>query len=120
MVHAENHDMLNWMATRLIEDGHTAPRYHAPSRSALAEEVAINRAISLAALVDAPLMIVHVWTPEGREEFTTREFQAVARRLRICSAEMAQSGGFRVKASRVERAINHENIRLQKTGRRIA
>lgn len=65
MVHAENHDMLNWMATRLVERGHTEPRYHAPARPNLAEEEAINRAISLARLVDAPLMIVHVSTPGG-------------------------------------------------------
>lgn len=65
MVHAENHDMLTWMASRLTEAGHTAPRYHAPARPALAEEEAINRAISLARLVDAPVMIVHVSTPGG-------------------------------------------------------
>lgn len=65
MVHAENHDMLTWMASRLAENGYTAPRYHAPARPGLAEEEAINRAISLARLVNAPLMIVHVSTPGG-------------------------------------------------------
>ncbi|MGI3212829.1 dihydropyrimidinase [Roseovarius tibetensis] len=65
MVHAENHDMLTRMAANLAEGGYTAPRYHAPARPALAEEEAINRAISLARLVDAPLMIVHVSTPKG-------------------------------------------------------
>jgi len=67
MVHAENHDILTHMATTLAESGHTAPRYHAPARPALAEEEAINRAISLARLVDAPLMIVHVSTAKGAE-----------------------------------------------------
>jgi dihydropyrimidinase len=67
MVHAENHDMLTWMAKRLTDKGHTEPRYHAPARPGLAEEEAINRAISLARLVDAPLMIVHVSTPGGAE-----------------------------------------------------
>ena len=67
MVHAENHDMLTWMAKRLTGKGHTEPRYHAPARPGLAEEEAINRAISLARLVDAPLMIVHVSTPGGAE-----------------------------------------------------
>ncbi|MBS0122688.1 dihydropyrimidinase [Thetidibacter halocola] len=65
MVHAENHDMLTYMATKLAEGGYVEPRYHAPARPALAEEEAINRAISLARLVDAPLMIVHVSTPGG-------------------------------------------------------
>lgn len=67
MVHAENHDMLNWMSKALTEAGHTEPRYHAPARPGLAEEEAINRAISLAKLANAPLMIVHVSTPKGAE-----------------------------------------------------
>ncbi|MDG2407173.1 MAG: dihydropyrimidinase, partial [Paracoccaceae bacterium] len=67
MVHAENHDMLDWMASRLTERGYTEPRYHAPARPGLAEEEAINRAISMARLVDAPLMIVHVSTAGGAE-----------------------------------------------------
>ncbi|WP_372890380.1 dihydropyrimidinase [Rhodosalinus sp.] len=67
MVHAENHDMLGWMASALTEGGYTAPRYHAPARPGLAEEEAINRAISLARLADAPLMIVHVSTPRGAD-----------------------------------------------------
>ncbi|PWJ20916.1 dihydropyrimidinase [Jannaschia seohaensis] len=65
MVHAENSGMIAWMTERLMAGGHTAPRYHAPSHPALAESEAMNRAISLAKLVDAPLLIVHVSTPEG-------------------------------------------------------
>ena len=67
MVHAENHDMLDWMGSRLVNGGNLEPRYHAPSRPSLAEEEAINRAISLARLADAPLFIVHVSTPDGAE-----------------------------------------------------
>lgn len=67
MVHAENSGMISWISDRLVAAAHTAPRYHAPSHPALAEIEAINRAISLAALVDAPLFIVHVSTPEGAE-----------------------------------------------------
>ena len=65
MVHAENDGMIEWMSARLLEGGHGAPRYHAPSHPALAEEEAIFRAIALARLVDAPLFIVHVSTPGG-------------------------------------------------------
>ena len=67
MVHAENHDMLDWMARKMVDGGNVAPRYHAPSRPGLAEEEAINRAISLARLAQAPLFIVHVSTPVGAE-----------------------------------------------------
>jgi len=67
MVHAENHDMLDWMARKMVDGGNVAPRYHAPSRPGLAEEEAINRAISLARLAQAPLFIVHVSTPVGAQ-----------------------------------------------------
>ncbi|MGI9449634.1 MAG: dihydropyrimidinase [Geminicoccaceae bacterium] len=65
MVHAENNEMIKWISARLLEAGHTEPRYHAASHPALAEEEAINRAITLARFVDAPLLIVHVSTPGG-------------------------------------------------------
>lgn len=65
MVHAENNDMVKWMNKRLADKGLTAPKYHAISRPELAEEEAINRAIALAKLVDAPLFIVHVSTAGG-------------------------------------------------------
>ncbi len=65
MVHAENSGMISWMSDRLVAAGHTQPRYHAISHPALAESEAINRAISLARLADAALLIVHVSTPEG-------------------------------------------------------
>jgi len=65
MVHAENNEMIKWISERLVDAGHTEPRYHAVSHPALAEEEAINRAITLARFVDAPLLIVHVSTPGG-------------------------------------------------------
>ncbi|WP_108260935.1 dihydropyrimidinase [Mangrovicoccus ximenensis] len=65
MVHAENNDMVKWMNRQLAAKGLTAPKYHAISRPELAEEEAINRAIQLAKLVDAPLFIVHVSTAGG-------------------------------------------------------
>ncbi|KPF46048.1 dihydropyrimidinase [Rhizobium sp. AAP43] len=67
MVHAENNEMVKWMNRRFAAAGLTEPRYHALSRPELAEEEAINRAISLAKLVDTPLFIVHVSTRGGAE-----------------------------------------------------
>lgn len=65
MVHAENSGIIRWISDRLVAAGHTQPRYHAISHPAAAEAEAINRAITLARFVDAPLLIVHVSTPEG-------------------------------------------------------
>ena len=64
MLHAENHDMIRWVAHRLLERGHTAPKFHAVAHDALAEAEATQRAIALARLVDVPVLIVHV---AGRE-----------------------------------------------------
>ncbi|MFC4273838.1 dihydropyrimidinase [Achromobacter aloeverae] len=60
MVHAENHDMIRWVARRLLERGHTAPKYHTVAHDALAESEATHRAITLSRLVDVPVLIVHV------------------------------------------------------------
>lgn len=60
MVHAENHDMIRWIAHRLLERGHTAPKFHGVAHDALAEAEATNRAVLLSRLVDVPVLIVHV------------------------------------------------------------
>ncbi|MBA3323846.1 MAG: dihydropyrimidinase [Rhodobacteraceae bacterium] len=67
MVHAENSGIIKWTSDRLVAAGHTQPRYHAISHPAAAEIEAINRAIVLARFLDAPLLIVHVSTPEGAD-----------------------------------------------------
>jgi dihydropyrimidinase len=65
MVHAENHDMIQWLADRLLEKGLGAPRYHAVSHARVAEGEATNRAIALSQLLDVPLLIVHVSAAEA-------------------------------------------------------
>ena len=67
MVHAENNDVIDWMSQRLLDAGHTAPKYHAVSHARIAESEASNRAIALARLVDTPLLIVHVSTREAAQ-----------------------------------------------------
>ncbi len=65
MIHAENHDMIAWLTARLIEHGRGAPRYHAVSHARIAEGEATGRAISLAELIDVPVLIVHVSAAEA-------------------------------------------------------
>ncbi len=64
MVHAENHDVIAWLSDRLAAAGKTAPKYHAVAHAAPAEREATHRAITLAEIVDVPVLIVHV---SGRE-----------------------------------------------------
>ena len=65
MVHAENHDMISWLADRLLAKGLSQPRYHAVSHTRIAEGEATNRAVALAELLDVPILIVHVSAPEA-------------------------------------------------------
>ncbi len=65
MIHAENNAMIKWMSGRLVDSGHGAPKFHALSHPRTAESEAINRAISLAGFIDAPILIVHVSTEAG-------------------------------------------------------
>ena len=74
MVHCENDAMVKWMNRKLAEKGLVAPKYHAISRPAIAESEAINRAVQLAKLADAPLFVVHVSTPEGAEIVRREKF----------------------------------------------
>jgi dihydropyrimidinase len=68
MIHAENYDAIRFLTDRLERAGKTAPHYHAASRPILVEREATHRAISLAELVDVPIMIVHVSNREAMEE----------------------------------------------------
>ena len=61
-VHAENDAMIAWLSRRLLERGHSAPRYHAISHPRVAEAEAVGRLIAMAALVDQPIVVFHVTT----------------------------------------------------------
>ena len=68
MVHAENYDAIRFLTDRLERAGKTAPFFHGPSRPIPVEREATHRAISLAELIDVPVMIVHVSNREAMEE----------------------------------------------------
>ena len=68
MVHAENYDAIRFLTDRLERGGHVAPKFHGTSRPIPVEREATHRAISLAELVDVPVMIVHVSNREAMEE----------------------------------------------------
>jgi dihydropyrimidinase len=60
MIHAESSDCIAWLTEQLELAGQTAPRFHAVARPPVVEREATHRAISLAELVDVPMLIVHV------------------------------------------------------------
>ncbi len=67
MVHAENNDVIDWLSERLLTRGYVAPKYHAVSHNQIAESEASRRAIDLARLTDAKMLIVHVSAPEAAQ-----------------------------------------------------
>ena len=79
MVHAENDDAIRFLTDRLERGGHVAPRFHGTTRPIPVEREATHRAISLAELVDVPIMIVHVSNREAMDEIA----RARARGLKV-------------------------------------
>lgn len=68
MVHCENEDAIRYLIGRHEEEGKFAPKYHASTRPVAAEREATHRALSLAEIVDVPIVIVHVSNREAMEE----------------------------------------------------
>ncbi|MBX8828485.1 dihydropyrimidinase, partial [Ochrobactrum sp. SFR4] len=68
LVHCENEDVIRFLIARHEDNSEFAPRYHASSRPAAAEREATHRALSLAEVVDTPIVIVHVSNRQAMEE----------------------------------------------------
>lgn len=60
MMHAENADMIALITESLIAQNKTEPYYHAIARPKILEDEATYRAISMAQLIDAPILLVHI------------------------------------------------------------
>ena len=68
MVHCENEDAIKYLIGVHEERGDLAPKFHATTRPAVVEREATHRAISLAEVVDVPIVIVHVSNGAAIEE----------------------------------------------------
>lgn len=68
MVHCENEDAIRYLIGRHEADGDVAPKAHATTRPIAVEREATHRAVSLAEVVDVPVVIVHVSNREAMEE----------------------------------------------------
>jgi dihydropyrimidinase len=79
LVHAENHEIIGWLADRLERAGDTRPKHHATSRPLAVEREATHRALTLGEVADTPLVIVHVSGAEPLAEIR----RARARGLKV-------------------------------------
>lgn len=77
MIHAENDDCIAWLTDLLEEAGKIAPRFHATSRPKVIEREAAHRAISLAELVDVPVLIVHVSSNAAMTQIQTAQGRGI-------------------------------------------
>ncbi|UFN48492.1 dihydropyrimidinase [Roseomonas sp. OT10] len=99
-VHAENHDAIRWMTTRLEAAGLTTPPYHAVSKPPLVEREAIHRIIMLAELLDQPIQIFHVSSAQGISEIRRAQERGLKIHAETCpqylvlTAEALQGEGF--------------------------
>ncbi len=79
MVHAENHEIIQWLTKRLLERGHRAPKFHMDAHHPIAEAEATNRVVALSRLLDVPVLIVHV--SGGEAVRTIRAAQTLGARV---------------------------------------
>ncbi len=68
LVHAENGDVIARLQEQALARGDTAPRFHALTRPEKVEAEATNRAIRLAEVAGAPILVVHVSCAPALEE----------------------------------------------------
>lgn len=68
MVHCENEDAIRFLIEKHEAAGDVAPRAHATTRPAAVEREATHRALTLAEIVDVPVVIVHVSNGQAMEE----------------------------------------------------
>ncbi|MEO7651122.1 MAG: dihydropyrimidinase, partial [Bryobacteraceae bacterium] len=64
-MHAENGGVIDVIVRRTLEEGKTAPIYHALTRPVTAEAEAVHRAIAMAEIAGVPIYIVHLSSEEA-------------------------------------------------------
>ncbi|MEM8958986.1 MAG: dihydropyrimidinase [Pseudomonadota bacterium] len=92
MVHCENEDVIAFLARRSEEAGDTAPRAHATTRPVAAEREATHRALTLAEVVDVPIVIVHVSNGAAMEEIARARMRGLDITAETCPQYLMLEG----------------------------
>ena len=88
-VHCEDRAALEANTARLLEEGRTAPRFHAASRPPVVEAAGTRRAIELAQAADGPLYIVHLSSAAALEELRRGQERGIAVFAETCPHYLA-------------------------------
>ncbi|HYP53345.1 MAG TPA: amidohydrolase family protein, partial [Pyrinomonadaceae bacterium] len=67
-MHAENGVVINEIIKRALQQGRTAPKYHALTRPTRAEAEGVHRAIAIAEMAESPVYIVHLSCADALEQ----------------------------------------------------
>src|SRR4051812_46544312 len=84
-MHAENGIVINEIIKRALQQGRTAPKYHALTRPTIAEAEGVHRAIRLAEMAESPVYIVHLSCTDALNqvrEARDREFPLLPKPVR--------------------------------------
>lgn len=84
LVHCENEDVIAFLAKRAEEAGDIAPHAHATTRPVAAEREATHRALTLAEVVDVPIVIVHVSNGAAMDEIARARMRGVKITAETC------------------------------------
>jgi dihydropyrimidinase len=84
-VHAEHHELIEWLTERLIAQGETAPRALALAKPMIAEREATHRVLALAEALDAPVQIFHVSGRDSADEVARAQQRGVRAWAETCT-----------------------------------
>ena len=76
-MHAENGIVIDEIIKRAVQEGKTAPKYHALTRPTRMEAEGVHRAIAIAEVADVPVYIVHLSCSDALEQVTMARARGV-------------------------------------------
>jgi dihydropyrimidinase len=84
-IHAEHHELMDWLTQRLLAQGRTTPAALALAKPMIAEREATQRIITLAEALDTPIQIFHVSGHDSAEEVARAQRRGVKVWAETCS-----------------------------------
>ncbi len=84
-VHAEHHELIEWLTERLVAQGETAPRTLALAKPMIAEREATHRVLAFAEALDAPVQIFHISGQDSAEEVARARQRGVRAWAETCT-----------------------------------